>query len=106
MLSIQWQSLRALTRNEIAMLVASQRSDRPKQFSVAAAAGCGLPMALGAFLELPPYRFVMGGRQVVLPPPRTCLRHGIPVIMSFASVMAASYAFGLAGNTVPQQQPF
>lgn len=92
---------------EAAALLAFQRSDRPWQLPFAAAIASGMPVAAGAWLDLPS----AGGLGAVaglsfLYLPATGLHLRIPVIMACAFAMVSSYALGLishvaAGAAIP-----
>jgi len=102
----RWQSLGEFARKEIRALVALQQSDRVWQFPLAAAAACGMPMAVGALLELPK----LGALGAVaglsfLYTPATGSRHAMVIVLASALAMTASYALGLVGSAAPAVAP-
>ncbi|MGV6875840.1 FUSC family protein [Pseudochelatococcus sp. B33] len=102
----QWQSLADFARKEIGALIAVQRNDRAWQFPLAAAAACGMPMALGALLELPTFGALgaVAGLSFLYTP-LAGSRHAIAIVLASALAMTASYALGLAGSIAPAAAP-
>src|SRR3546814_20029822 len=100
---IHCRRLREFAREEAAALLVFQRSDRPWQLPFAAAVASGMPVAAGAYFELPSagaQGAVAGLSFLYLP--ATGLHLRIPVIMACALGMVSSYALGLTSHLAPR----
>lgn len=98
-----WGSkLRAMSREELRLLMTIQASDRVWQMPFAAALAAGLPLLLGAYFNHLDYGLVSSlGGLVFLYLPSTPLSHRMVSLMACSFGISACYTLGVMSQFVP-----
>jgi hypothetical protein len=101
-LSVGWNNLRALLREEWRGLTTIQASDRVWQMPFAAALASGLPLLIGAYFDRMSWGMVSSlGGLVFLYLPATPLYHRMVMLQACAFALVGCYTLGLMSHFVP-----